>query len=458
MPIYDLSEKVTDYGIYNIKAQSLANGYESSDFVGLTYNIGATIAVKNNIITIVNVIEGITAFSIYIDGVNKGQVAYDYSTDWSVNIADYFTTEVDGRHTVELCAIGVGVADNRSNAVTCRKGVAPIYGVSWVNDATTTMTRTDDAVGLSYAIQTSDGSIASDFNEVFPWSETVITTLTAGKFLKMPLMYFRVGVDNNGDVNAVAVSEQPSGDGNWYEVKPFYYGIYGASTSGSGLASVTKKTRTYSTTRNTFRTRAKATGDGYQQLDLYHKTVMNFLWWIEWATKNSESIMTGKTSATGSSQCNTGGTDDVSTPSGFNTSTKQMRYHYIEDFVGNYREFYDGISGSTSNKVWVCADASKYSDTVGADGYSQVSYTTAGNGWVYSFGWDNDNPFQCYYRLYNNTYGGFCDMGYTTSSTNPIVYGGASWYVSRTLYGLCYFDGISVSYSDNDISARLLYI
>lgn len=336
---------------------------------------------------------------------------------------------------------------------------SPIYGVSWTNDATTTMTRTDDAVSMTYAIQSSDGSISSDFNDVFPWNETVITELSAGKFLKMPEMYFRIGTDTNGDINSVAVSQSPSDEGNWYKVDSFYYACYGASANGSALQSKTGTTRLYSTTRANFRTKAQATGDGYQQLDLYHKTVMNFLWWIEWATKDSSTIMTGKTSATGSSQVNTGGTDSVSTPSGFNTSTQQMRYHYIEDFVGNYMEFYDGISGATNNKVYVSANASKYSDTVGADGYSQVSYTTSGSGWIYSFGWDNNNAFLCYPRLTNSsTQGGFSDYCYALSSSYPVMYGGAHWNNSSANYGLCYCNNNSVSNANNNISARLIYL
>lgn len=461
MPVYDLSEKLTNYGTYKIRAQSLADGYEDSDFAELTYSIGPTIAIKSGIISIVKVIEGITAFDVYVDGVKQGQAAYDYSEDWGIAADDYLGAVADGKHAITLCAVGDGISDNRSNAVTCFKGAAPVYGVRWVNDTTTTMERTDDAVGLSYAIQASDGSIASDFNDVFPWNETAVLTLEAGDFLRMPEMYFRIETDDNGDINGVAVSKNPSGDGDWFKVDPFYYGIYGASANGSGLASLAGKARLASTSRPNFRTKARATGAGYYQLDLYHKTVMTFLWWIEWATKNSESIMPGKTSVTGTSPCQTGGTDQVSTPSGFNTTTKQMRYHYIEDFVGNLLEWIDGVSGNTNNKVWVSANPDDYADTNGPANYKQLAYTTSGDGQcIKAFGWDSENPFLCYYS--RTTGGGtytlaFCDRGYLVNSSYPVMDSGASWNNSYASYGLCYFNSTDASYTNGDIGGRLLY-
>lgn len=459
MAVYDLSEKLTQYGIHDIKVQSFANGYEPSDPVELTYSIGAKIKITRGIVTLLSVISGVTAFDVFIDGVQYGTKAYDGTPEWNIDVEDYTEALVDGKHSMTLRAVGVGIEDNRSNEVTWYKGVAPVYGVSWVNDDTTTMTRTDQAEGMSYAIQSSDGSIASDFNDVFPWNEATIVELEAGKFLHMPEMYFRITTDNANKITGVAVSKTP-GDGDWYKTAEFYYGIYGASSTGSTLQSVAGVQRLYSQTRATFRNRARATGEGYQQLDLYHRTIMTFLWWIEWATKNSESIMVGKTSATGSSRVQTGGTDSVNTPSGFNTTTKQMRYHYIEDFIGNYMEWVDGVAGSTSNKVWVSADPTVYADTNGASGYNQLAYATTGNGYaIKAFGWDSNNPFLCYYHTASgsNYNQGFCDYGSLVSSSGPVLFVGAHWNNSSTAYGLVSFSYASASYTSGAIGGRLLY-
>ena len=76
---------------------------------------------------------------------------------------------------------------------------------------------------------------------------------------------------------------------------------------------------------------------------------MKFLWWIEFATKNSQSVLRGRYSGSGTSggatKRNTGLTDTLTTPSGYITSTNQMRWHYIEDFAGNMMEFADKLVG-----------------------------------------------------------------------------------------------------------------
>lgn len=44
----------------------------------------------------------------------------------------------------------------------------PIYGVSGLYQESPALTRTDDSVGLSFAINSGTGAISSDFNSVFP--------------------------------------------------------------------------------------------------------------------------------------------------------------------------------------------------------------------------------------------------------------------------------------------------
>lgn len=335
----------------------------------------------------------------------------------------------------------------------------PIYGVKWVNDETTTMSRTDDSSWLSYKIYT-DGLIQSDFNDVFPWNKAEKVTLDAGEFLHMPEMYFRIGVDENGDINSVAVSNKSHEVGDWYKVDSFYYGLYGASANGDKLASLTGKDRLNDITRGDFRNAARATGEGYYQLDLYHKTVMTFLWWIEWSTKNSQSIMRGKTSTTGGVPCRTGGTDHVNTPSGFDTITEQMRYHYIEDFIGNYCEFIDGVSGNTDNKVWVSSNPDDYADANGPTNYKQLAYTTSGsNSCIKAFGWDSENPFLCYYSKvdWGSYKKGFCDFGAIVMPKIPVMRSGAAWNAGGGEYGLCFCDRLTAINVHTSWGGRLLY-
>jgi hypothetical protein len=169
----------------------------------------------------------------------------------------------------------------------------PIYGVSWSNDANETkMTRTDDAVDLSYSINSSDGTIVSDFDDLSPWNGELVE-IDGNMFKHFPAAYMRIETDDAGNLTGVAVSSTAHSEGNWFYYDDFYYGCYGASVSDNKLASVSGVVRSSNYTRLAYSNLAAANGDGYQQLDLKHRTITQFLWWIEYAVKDSDSIMTG---------------------------------------------------------------------------------------------------------------------------------------------------------------------
>ena len=458
---YDLSQQLSDYGIYHIKSQSSATGYEDSDFAQVTYNIGATISIAGDKVSIVNVINGVTSFGVYIDGVLVGNALYSGASDWKLDLST-FQGVADGKHTVELCAIGTGIADNRSNPVTYYRGTLPIYGVSGLTDSTPTLYRTDDAEGMDFVINSSSGSIDSDFNEVFPWNEAEVVEDDAGIFLSMPEMFFRVGTDGDGRITDIAVSKMPSGEGDWFSVEPFMYGCYGAAVQNNKYVSKSGLARSYSINRNSARSYARNNGTEYLQLDLYHRTVMLFLWWIEWATKNSESIMTGciygSGTSGGSSRMNTGGTDEVTTPSGFELTRRQMRYHYIEDFVGNLFEFIDGVCCQASGSAdYVTTDPSKFSDNT--TDKSQLSYVNPNEGYIKAFGWDSTHPFMCLpieTGASGSTY--FCDYTQNYSASNPVLRCGAFYSGNDGVCGVAYYQRSSASNYSDYLGARLLKI
>lgn len=462
---HDLSQSFSsDYARHPIQVVSTASGYGNSDTVSLSYDIGPTIRVDSfRYLKMVSVISGVTAVRLFIDGVEEGFINYDGSSDWSVDLLDY-TSIADGKHTVTIAAVGTGIADNRSNTAVYFKGAFPIYGVSGLAETGVGLTRTDDAVGLSYSINTSSGAITSDFNDTFPWNETEIINDSAGKFLQFPEMFFRVGVNSTNQITDIAVSKAPSGGGNWYHVPAFAYGCYGASVSSSKMRSVSGYSRQANTTRANFRTYARNNGNDYCQLDLYHRTVLDFLWLIEWATKNSQSIVTGRISGSGtsggSSVRTTGGTDGVTTPSGFETTYGQMRYHYIEDFVGNLLEFVDGICMPNSGSpYYVTDDPSKFADTT--TNMEQTSYNAPSSNWIFALGWDDDNPFMVMPITTGNgasATAGFCDYVFVDGSSCPVLFVGARCNYSGTSCGVFYGGTNTASYSDWYYGARLLKV
>lgn len=320
----------------------------------------------------------------------------------------------------------------------------PIYGVSGLYQSDPALTRTDDAVGMGFVINSSSGTVDSDFDDVFPWNETAIVTNAAGKFVSFPRMYFRVGADSSHRLTDVAVSKAPRGRGTWYEVSPFLYGCYGGSVSDSRLRSVSGVSRRVLTTRAGFRSYAAANGMGYNQLDLYHRTVVMLLWFIEFATKKSDSIMTGRISGSGtqggSEVCQTGGTDNLGTPSGFETAYGQMRYHYIEDFIGNLQEYVDGVCcKGVGDYDYVTDDPDNFSDDT--TGKTPLCYHVPNNSWITALGWDNDNPFMC---MPAETNGGsdttfFCDYSDSASASNPVLCSGANYSSAGPFFGLASF-------------------
>ena len=343
---------------------------------------------------------------------------------------------------------------------------APIYGVSGLYSSSPTLTRTDDAVGMDFVINSSSGAVDSDFNSVFPWNEAEVVTLAAGKFLRLPKMYFRVGVDSSHRITDVAVSKQAGSTGNWYEVEGFDVACYGASISGSTLASATGQTRGANQTRATFRSYAANTGTGYYQYDFYHHTVLQFLWLIEFATKDSASIMTGRIKESGTSGGNTarptGGTDGLSTPSGFETAYAQMRYHNIEDFVGNLRNTYDGIIlTAPSAPSFVTTDPSKFSDsdTSNMSALSFNNANTSNGNCIAALGWDADHPFfpvpiETVNDSNYTTY--FCD-GYVPNDGNPVASGGAGYNSASVSLGVFCVNSYGATHTYAFLGSRLLH-
>ena len=387
---------------------------------------------------------------------------YDYPKDGEENRA-YNIINTATRRFIDLCDDCQSSLEDWIESNKGKEVAAPIYGVSGLTDKSTALTRTDDAVGLSFEIDRSSGAINSDFNDVFPWNVASIVINGEGQFVSFPEMYFRIGTNAAGVITDVAVSAQPSGSGNWYRVAPFMYGCYGASISEDKIRSVSGVERAGNRTRKQFREIAFNSGEGYIPIDLYHRNVLMLLWWIEFATKDSRSIMTGRIYGSGNkggcSRRPCGGTDSVPTPSGFETAYAQMRYHYIEDFIGNVWEMVDGIYMSNVGQYdYVTADPTKFSDTT--DGKAALSYVNPSNNEIAAYGWDPDNPFlfMPIETVSNNSYNTyFCDR-VSHYSGYPVVLAGAGYSDSNANCGLSYVYYTDASNNYAYCGSRLLKI
>ena len=387
---------------------------------------------------------------------------YDHPKDSEENRV-YNIINTTTRKFIDLCPDCQSSLEDWIERKKTKEPDAPIYGVYGLTDKSTALTRTDDAVGLRFEIDRSSGAITSDFNDVFPWNVAEIVDDDAGKFVSFPEMYFRIGTTAAGAITDVAVSAQPSGGGKWYRVAPFMYGCYGASISEGKMRSVSGVERAGERTREQFRDFAFSTGDGYIPIDLYHRNVLMLLWWIEFATKESRSIMTGRIYNSGTeggcARRPCGGTDELTTPSGFEPKYGQMRYHFIEDFIGNVWEMVDGISMSGEDEYdYVTNIPANFSDK--HDGKSALPWLNPSDGVVAAYGWDPDNPFlfmpiatvdndDC------DTY--FCNYVFHYAG-DPVMLAGARYNNAGARYGLSYGNFTGATNSGANYGSRLLKI
>ena len=175
---------------------------------------------------------------------------------------------------------------------------------------------------------------------------------------------------------------------------------------------------------------------------------MNFLWWIEFATKDSKGLFP----MTFDSKQETGKTDIISTPSGV-LANGRLKWHYVEDFFGNVCNFIDGIKG---NYDWY---DDVYSGNLSYSANQQyLPYVTR------SLGWDSNHPFLCMPKEIGtfedgmNTY--FCDNG-DISEQGELYFGGRSYRKASGLEleneGISMFTRNTKNYKQLHIGSRLLY-
>ena len=465
----DLFKYISDYGIYHLKIKSFAEQYAPSKDVLFDFDIsGATIEINGNrMLNIIRNLPGHFQFEIIVDDTFPiGTFEYNSEEDFQpidLEQYDWRSLGIQDKWKINIRAIQrldgetESVSDNYSNDVYYySNNGALIYGVSGLADSSMDLTRTDDAENLSYSINRDTGEISSDFNNTFPWNETEIVENENGKFLKFPNMWFRVHANESGNITDIAVSAAPvfGESEDWFFVKEFLYGCYGASLEKKQFSRLVSKpgcTRVSSydnipswtgatayAYRSSFRTWAENAGEGYHQLDLYHFTIVRFLFLIEFATKNSAKIMIGRRSGTGrlggQSLRPTGGTDLLTTPSGYELDYLQMRYHYIEDFYGNLYEFIDGICcQSYGSSDYIEQNYKNFSDVT--TNMQQLSYKNPPSSYSYpvimTLGWDSNHPFMCMPTQTINTSSYnqyFCNS--STNYGNSILYIGACYTTS----------------------------
>lgn len=449
----DLKSLLLPYGMHTIKAKAKGTGYTDSEFSNAVNYESKPICVYYNSTTmrIINCRAVATQYNIYNEAEELlTTMAYSGEDGGYIDVDVASLGLTAGEHTYLYCEAVVGGTSYASDKIPFWYGENYILGVSDLYASATACTRTDDATELTWVM--TDNEISSDFDNYFPYNKMKKVTIGDNEFVYVPLMYWRLGYNDDGYLTDVAVSpvEMEAGDNQVIaRSDAFYYGAYGASVSSSVMKSKSGASRQYNITRANFRTYAENNGANYHLIDALHTRILELLWLIEFADKNSENIMWGYTSYGGA--C--GATDTLIQPSGQLASQGRMRWRYIEDFIGNGWEFFDGITGA-----FATSDVEKYGDT---NEGKQWASATVSSSYIMALGSiEGENPLLLVPLKgggSSSTY--FCDNYYLNySTTTPsVAYRGRS--NPGANYGLFFWGvDISVSYAYNGIGSRLLYL
>jgi hypothetical protein len=183
------------------------------------------------------------------------------------------------------------------------RNIAKIYGVSWDGGESPVLTRTDSSVGMIANAGIDTNPVSNDFDNAEIFKEiTEVTDSYGNEFVRIPKFYIEKTAV--GNARTWRISKRPFG--NAYlpycfrhttgAILPYVdIGKYTANLSDDGTKLESKSGKFPLVSKNIvqFRDYAKANGVGYQQLDGVIVDLLQTLFYVEFATLNSQSIMMG---------------------------------------------------------------------------------------------------------------------------------------------------------------------
>ncbi|MEG1792375.1 MAG: hypothetical protein RR294_02125, partial [Bacilli bacterium] len=359
--------------------------------------------------------------------------------------------------------------EDRVNVINKKK--SKVYGLKW--DGNDVYTRLDDAVGMTANVGLNQETPKNDFDNAEIYKDMVDVEDTYGnQFVTIPKFYIKKTV--TGNIWEWRISKVKK-DNEYYLPACFYdevnskempyilVGKYDASETGGKLESKTGVKPLVSRNIDQFRTLATSNNQsgvtGYQLLDIHALDAIQVLFYIEFATLNSQTKMQGYANANTESIIN-GTTDVVTASSGSINDLKNgknaMKYRGIENIYGNIWQFIDGVNidnvDATTAYFYVNRDATTYASDVINGKYTKVRYNKLNTaGWVTKLGYDSANPFLQMPQEINvnesTKYGDHYWMD--TDIGKRIVLFGGDW-DSDNKDGLSYF---ALNYYSNNYSA-----
>ena len=184
-----------------------------------------------------------------------------------------------------------------------------VYGASWTKVSSPVLTRTDAAVGMTANAGVDNQIVRNDFDYAGIYKEIIEVTDTLGNvFVRIPKFYIRKIDFANYKSWQICKSKRPGfylpwcfwDFANGVELPYIDVGKYTGSKTATKLQSVSGAYPLINTNIVDMRTFARNNnaGDllGYQQLDIHVVDLLQTLFYIEFATLDSQSVMAGYTS------------------------------------------------------------------------------------------------------------------------------------------------------------------
>ena len=354
---------------------------------------------------------------------------------------------------------------------------AEVYGIARdITSSSPEWVRTDGAMTFSATASIGTVAGASDFDNVYPWSEMQRVTLDSGDVMvRIPKFYY--GRYRNGNIERIQISGRadvgltlhPAFNHAGVEKDCIYVGAYKAgidqtvssnwkATSKSGVAPMTGGTR------QQFRLWTKAKGSGWSLIDISTLSAIQMLYLVEFANNNSQATI-GRGYCDGNSAALVTGTCDTvpnltGRPTGTDGKTDVV-YRGIEGIWGNVWEFVDGVCVG-SGHYYISNDPSNYADDGSAYPYLSYAGNSVWNGYyITTPGLDNTYP----HVMLPSAAGGngsestyYCDSVWLSSS-GWMVYLRGGEYSAGSKNGLfCDYLSVTSSGSNASIGSRLIYI
>ena len=183
--------------------------------------------------------------------------------------------------------------------------VHDIYGVSWDKGESPILTRTDDAVGM-VANAGIDGQVVQNDFDSTPLYGSIreVTDSYGNVFIRIPKVYIKKTDDAGSKTWQVSLTKRPGFYLPWCfwdfanNVALPYIDVGKYKASLSVANKLESKADVYPLQKKNivdFRNYAQANGAGYQQLDIHTIDLLETLFYVEFATLNSQVIMQGYT-------------------------------------------------------------------------------------------------------------------------------------------------------------------